>query len=74
MPTAPVGIGAGTPGRGSGILEGIPMPSRAALSLTATLTVAACVTEQGPLTKEEEAYLMDVAGVARGEARVAPDH
>jgi hypothetical protein len=29
--------------------------------------------EQGPLTEEEEAYLMDVAGVARGEARVAAD-
>lgn len=29
--------------------------------------------EQGPLTEEEEAYLMDVAGVARGEARVVSD-
>jgi hypothetical protein len=29
--------------------------------------------EHGPLTEEEEEYLMDVAGVAQGKARVVPD-
>lgn len=73
MPTAPVGIGAGTPGRGSGILEGIPMPSRAALSLTATLTVAACVTEQGPLTNRmDQATTGYLSRAARQPVRWQP--
>lgn len=29
--------------------------------------------ERGPLTEEEETYLMDVASVTRGDARVAPE-
>jgi hypothetical protein len=29
--------------------------------------------ERGPLTEEEEAYLIDVASVARGDARVVPE-
>jgi hypothetical protein len=44
-----------------------------ALRTPAEVAALAAAMEQGLLTEEEEAYLMDVAGVARGEARVAPD-
>jgi hypothetical protein len=33
----------------------------------------AAALEQGPLTEEEESYLIDVASVARGDARVVPE-
>ena len=33
----------------------------------------AAALERGPLTGEEEAYLIDVAAVARGDARVVPE-
>jgi predicted aldo/keto reductase-like oxidoreductase len=39
---------------------------------TEVATLAAAL-ENGPLDEEEQAYLMDVARVARGEARVAPE-
>ena len=44
-----------------------------ALRTPAEVAALAAALEQGPLTEEEEAYLMDVAGVACGEARVVPD-
>jgi eukaryotic-like serine/threonine-protein kinase len=37
------------------------------------IAALAAALEQGPLTEEEEAYLLDVAGVARGAARVVPE-
>jgi hypothetical protein len=37
------------------------------------VSAGAAALEQGPLTEEEEGYLTDVAGVAQGKARVAPD-
>jgi hypothetical protein len=49
------------------------MPSRAALSLTATLTVAACVTEQGPLTNRmEQATTGYLSRAARQPVRWQP--
>jgi len=48
-----------------GLLIGLREPAQVA-ALAAAL-------ERGPLTEEEEAYLMDVATVARGDARVTPD-
>jgi hypothetical protein len=54
-----------TPPEMDGLLVSLRTPGEVA-ALAAAL-------EQGPLTEEEEAYLMDVAGVARGEARVAPE-
>ena len=44
-----------------------------ALRSSAEVTALAAATERGPLTEEEEAYLMDVAGVAQGKARVVSD-
>jgi hypothetical protein len=44
-----------------------------ALRTPAEVAALAAAMEQGPLTEEEEAYLMDVAGVALGKARVVPD-
>jgi hypothetical protein len=44
-----------------------------ALQEPGQVNALAAALEQGPLTEEEESYLMDVAGVNRGEARVAPD-
>jgi hypothetical protein len=54
-----------TPAEMDGLLVALRTPSE--------VTALAAALEQGPLTEEEEAYLMDVAGVARGEARVLPD-
>lgn len=48
-----------------GLLIGLRAPREAA--------ALAAAMQQGPLTEEEESYLMDVAAVARGEARVVPD-
>ena len=48
-----------------GLLIGLKTPREVA-DLSAAL-------EQGPLTEEEESYLIDVSGVARGESRVVPD-
>jgi hypothetical protein len=48
-----------------GLLIGLRRPAEVAALAEAL--------ERGPLTEEEETYLMDVASVARGEARVAPD-
>jgi hypothetical protein len=45
-----------------GLLIGFRTPAEVA-ALAAAL-------ERGPLTDEEEAYMMDVASVARGDARV----
>ena len=39
----------------------------------AELKALAAAVAQGPLTEEEEAYLMDIALVARGEASVGPE-
>jgi hypothetical protein len=44
-----------------------------ALRNRAEVSELAAAMERGPLTEEEEQYLMDVAAVARGEARVLPD-
>lgn len=44
-----------------------------ALRTPVEVAALAAALEQGPLTEEEETYLMNVAGVARGEARVVPD-
>ncbi len=44
-----------------------------ALRKPGEVTALAAALEQGPLTEEEEAYLMDLAGVAHGEARVVVD-
>jgi hypothetical protein len=44
-----------------------------ALRKPAEVAALAAALERGPLTEEEETYLMDVAGVARGEARVVPE-
>jgi hypothetical protein len=44
-----------------------------ALRTPGEVTALAAALDRGPLTEEEEAYLMDVAGVARGEARVVPE-
>ena len=44
-----------------------------ALRAPGEVAALAAALEQGPLTEEEEAYLMDVAGVAQGKARVVPD-
>jgi hypothetical protein len=54
-----------TPPEMDGLLVALKTPGEVA-ALAAAL-------ERGPLTEEEEAYLKDVAGVARGEAQVAPD-
>jgi hypothetical protein len=43
-----------------------------ALKTPGEVTALSAALGHGPLTEEEEAYLMDVAGVARREARVAP--
>jgi hypothetical protein len=48
-----------------GLLVGFRKPAEVA-------ALAAAV-ERGPLTDEEEAYMMDVASVARGDAQVAED-
>ncbi len=50
-------------------LDGLLIALRAPREVAAL----AAALEQGPLTDEEETYLMDVASVVRGEARVAPD-
>jgi hypothetical protein len=55
-----------TPPEMDGLLIALKSPSEVA-ALAAALA-------QGPLSEEEERYLMDVAGVARGEARVVPEH
>jgi hypothetical protein len=47
-----------------GLLIGLRTPGEVA--------ALAAAMERGPLTEEEEEYLMSVASVARGEARVAP--
>lgn len=44
-----------------------------ALKTSDEVAALARAMEQGPLTEEEEAYLIDVADVARGEAQVVPD-
>ena len=54
-----------TPPEMDGLLIGLRKPDEVA-ALEEAL-------ERGPLTEEEEEYLMDVARVARGEARVAPE-
>jgi hypothetical protein len=44
-----------------------------ALQAPGEVAALAAALEQGPLTEEEESYLMDVAGVASGESRVVPE-
>jgi hypothetical protein len=44
-----------------------------ALRTPGEVAALAAAMERGPLTEEEEVYLMDVARVARGEVRVLPD-
>ena len=54
-----------TPAEMDGLLIGLKTPDQVAALARAL--------EQGPLSEEEEAYLLNVAVVARGEARVLPD-
>src|SRR5262245_43928979 len=44
-----------------------------ALRTTGEVDDLAAALERGPLTEEDETYLIDVAAVARGEARVIPE-
>jgi hypothetical protein len=54
-----------TPPEMDGLLIGLRTPGQVAALAEAL--------ERGPLTEEEEEYLIGIAGVARGEARVAPE-
>ena len=43
-----------------------------ALRTSGEVTALTAAMEHGPLTEEEEAYLVDVSGVAQGKTRLVP--